>query len=225
MQENETFQTLKNKLNHWKLNPKKMKNSFSLLTFLLLFYGSLQVQAQDTAALIPKATMPCVIDGVLGEEWKDATKFLIKGLTDPETEVFVKYDAEYLYIAFQNLITNENMRYNPEVLINTNINNTEWNENSFWFHSSYSNCWAVGGYYIWEDCSMNPAGWEANTLPFKNENNNIEFKISFSKLKMTPIKGEQLKVAFKLSNALEQKLYWPESATISDPSTWGVLKF
>ena len=202
-----------------------MKNSFPLLTLLLLFYSSFQVQSQEYTVLIPKTSLTPVVDGVLGAEWKDATEILLKGLTDQEAKVFVKYDAEHLYIAFQNLINDQQIRFNPEVLINTIIKDTIWNENSYWFHSSYSNCSSVGDYYNWEDCSTNPLWWKANTFPFKNGNDNIEFKISFSKLKITPIKGKQIKVAFKLSNPLEQQLFWPASATISEPATWGILKF
>jgi len=201
-----------------------MKKCSPFILLLILFFVSLQGVAQNLI-LLPKTTITPLIDGVLGEEWKDATEISLEGLTDQEAKILIKYDDEYFYIAFQNLINNQHIRFNPEVLINTTIKDTIWNENSYWFHSSYSNCSAVGEYYNWEDCSTNPIGWKANTFPFEKGNNNIEFKINFSKLKISPIKGKQIKVAFKLSNPLEQKLYWPESAIISEPSTWGVLKF
>lgn len=201
-----------------------MKKSYLFILLLIIISLPHKGYAQNSI-LLSKTTVVPLIDGVLGEEWKDATEISLKGLTNQEAKVLIKYDDEYLYIAFQNLINNQHIRFNPEVLINTTLKDTIWNENSYWFHSSYSNCSAVGEYYNWEDCSKNPKEWKANTFPFKKGNNNIEFKISFSKLKTLPIKGEQIKVAFKLSNPLEQQLYWPESAIISEPSTWGVLKF
>ena len=96
-----------------------MKNSFFLLTLLLLICGSFQVQGQEATVSIPKTSVVPVIDGVLGAEWNDATEFLLKGLTDTEAKVLVKYDTEYLYIAFQNLINEQQIQFNPEVLINT----------------------------------------------------------------------------------------------------------
>jgi len=202
-----------------------MKNSLPLLTLLLLICGSLQVHAQEATTFISKTSVIPLIDGVLGTEWNDATEISLKGLTAQEAKVLITYDETYLYIAFQNLINKQHIRLNPEVLINTTSKDSIWNDNSYWFHSSYSNCSAVGAYYNWEDCSMSPAGWKANTFPFKKGNNNIEFKISFSKLKIAPIKGNQLKVAFKLSDPLEEQFYWPTTAIISKPATWGILKF
>ena len=72
---------------------------------------------------------------------------------------------------------------------------------------------------------MNPPDWEANKFPFENDNNNIEFKISFKRLQFTPSANPTIRIAFKLSDPLEQHQYWPESAIISNPASWGTLKF
>jgi hypothetical protein len=100
-----------------------------------------------------------------------------------------------------------------------------WNDHCYWFHASYGNCAAIGQYYYWDDCTSYPEGWAANTFPFTDGNNNMEFKISFAKLNISPEKGQQIKIAFKISDPLEQHAYWPESATISNPVTWGSIRF
>ena len=41
----------------------------------------------------------------------------------------------------------------------------------------------------------------------------------------TAKKGQQLKIAFKLSNPLEQHTYWPQHAVIEKTLSWGVMEF
>ena len=180
----------------------------------------------NVVKLIESQNATVIIDGKLVEqEWLDAQEVLIKGITDREVTVLLKYDTDNLYIAFRNLTDSQQINLNAEVLINTSIEAPTWDDHCYWFHSSYGNCSAIGQYYYWEDCTTQPAGWIANTFPFKNDNNNIEFKISFSKLNMTAKKGQQLKIAFKLSDPLEQHTYWPKVANIANPDTWGTITF
>lgn len=199
----------------------------ALYFFIIMFCFFIKNHAQNNfVKLIESQTAPMIIDGELAEqEWLDTQEILIKGITDREVTVLLKYDTDNLYIAFRNLTDSQKINLNAEVLINTNIVEPVWGEHCYWFHSSYGNCSAVGQYYYWENCTTEPTGWIANTFPFKNGNNNMEFKISFSELNMTPKKGQQLKIAFKLSDPLEQQVYWPDYAFISDPLTWGVLEF
>ena len=198
-----------------------------LLYIILLFlcFSSI-IYAQNNTLQLTESKITPIIDGIIQEsEWKDAKEILINVTANQNVTVLVKYDAENIFVAFKNLTDINKIRLNPELLIHTEVANLEWNENCYWFHSSYGNCAAIGQYYYWDDCTTNPMGWEANTFPFKNANNTIEFKISFSKLSLTPTKGQQLKIAFKLSDPLEQHTYWPEEATITNPLTWGTLIF
>ena len=116
------------------------------------------------------------------------------------------------------------IRLNPEILIDTNPSNNQWTDSCFWFHSSHSNCFSAGEYYFWKDCNKNSEGWNANTFPFVNNNNNIEFKISFTKLGLTPTTKKLLKIAFKISNANDQHFYWPTTASIENPASWYEIK-
>jgi uncharacterized protein YuzE len=51
---------------------------------------------------------------------------LIKGITDREVAVLLKYDTDNLYIAFRNLTDSKNINLNAEVLINTNTKASTW---------------------------------------------------------------------------------------------------
>ena len=199
----------------------------ALYFFIIMSCFFIKNHAQNNVVkLIESQTAPVIIDGKLAEqEWLDAQEVLIPGITDREVTVLLKYDTDNIYIAFKNLTDAQNINSNAEVLVHTNIEGDAWNENCYWFHSSYGNCSAIGQYYYWDDCTTNPTGWIANTFPFNSDNNNMEFKISFSKLNITPTKGKQLKMAFKLSNPLEQHTYWPQHAVIENPLSWGTIVF
>ena len=199
-------------------------------TFCVWFILSgfcVQTHAQDDALkLLESPVVEMIINGALDKnEWSDARELTLKNDTDHEVRVLIKYDREHLYVAFTNLTNSDGINHNAEILISTTIKITSWNANCYWFHSSYSNCAAVGLYYFWEDCTSEPVGWAANTFPFSNGNNNMEFRISFSKLNINPAKGRQIRMAFKVSNPLEEQAYWPGNAVISDPATWATVAF
>jgi hypothetical protein len=202
-----------------------MKN-LSIYLFLFIILTVFKSQGQENSITLKKSDLAPVIDGVLtADEWTDAIEVNIIGPANPQVKVLVKYDAENLFVAFLNLTDATNIRRNAEVLIHTAPENATWDQNAYWFHASYSNCAAEGAYYNWEDCTMNPPDWQASTFPFKNDNNNIEFRISFKKLQITPSAKTTLSIAFKLSDPLEEHHYWPAEAEISNPATWGTLQF
>ena len=199
----------------------------ALYFFIVIFCFYIKNHAQDNPLKLNESHgIPVIIDGIMEEEeWLDAREIAIMAITDSSVTILLKYDIDNLYVGFRNLTDLHSINLNAEVMIHTNIEDPRWNDHCYWFHSSYGNCAAIGQYYYWDDCTTQPMGWVANTFPFKNDNNNIEFKISFSKLSMIPKKGQQLKIAFKLSNPLEKHVYWPEQAFIGDPLTWGVIEF
>ena len=199
----------------------------AIYIFIVLCCCFFKVQAQTNPFVITESPKVAVTtDGVLEEqEWLEAKTLTIKGISNGEVTLLLRYDADNLYVAFTDLVTSDQVRLNPEVLIQTDHAEANWNAQSYWFHASYSNCSATGQYYDWEDCSTQPLGWTANTYPFLDDNNTIEFKISFSKLNINPEKGRQINIAFKISDPMEQHAYWPEAATIAKPDTWGTIRF
>ena len=198
-----------------------------LYCFVLLSCFYIKTQAQSQSLVLTESPVTLVsTDGVLEkEEWLGAKTLTLKGVSGHEVSVLVKYDADNLYVAFKNLKDAQNINFNAEVLIHTQMDDLHWNDHCYWFHASYGNCAATGQYYDWEGCTSYPDGWAANTFPFTDGNSTMEFKISFSKLNMVPLKGQRLKMAFKISDPLEQHAYWPEVANIANPDTWGTLTF
>ena len=203
-----------------------MKANYRCILILVFLVNSTIYGQQDSLG-VPSTSAQPTIDGVLAEgEWKDAKEIQIQRTDNWQIHILAMYDEEYLYIAFSNLRNSDRTDLNVEVLLQNRNGSREWDANTYWFHSSYSNCSAQGNYYIWENCSMEPIGWKASTFPFKNGNNNIEFKIKRSHLQIESFTTEtSLKAAFKLSSANELHTYWPKEATIEDPKTWGLLRF
>ncbi len=203
-----------------------MKILFNTLLFLVFLYTGI-IYSQHNQLQLNKTSETHNIDGIINEkEWSDAKKIQLERTQEWKIDVLVSYDDLYIYVAFANLEGTDQTRLNAEILVQTKIDENGWDENTFWFHSSYGNCYSQGEYYNWEHCSNNPSGWNANTYPFKNGNDNIEFKISFAALQMeAPLSGAKLRVAFKMSGADEIHTYWPKNASIESPSSWGLLYF
>lgn len=195
--------------------------------FLVIFLGlHSHGYSQKTIISKQKSSTTSIIDGKLGvDEWQGAHSVSIQRSSNWKITIYTQYNDEYLFIAFKNLISPEGLRVIPEILITTYLTtNNYWNQNNYWFHASYSNCSSNGVYYLWDDCATNHSDWQANIFPYQNENNNVEFKISWSKLQIRPKADLKLGIAFKLSDALDKLSYWPESATISNPTTWGEMR-
>lgn len=175
---------------------------------------------------LSKGSESIVIDGVISnDEWLNSHMVAVKRDNDWEIPIRIKYDQEYLYVAFENFTFKNKGKLNAEILIQTNAENNQWTDNTYWFHSSYSNCYSNGEYYNWENCSTNHLDWKANVYPFENENDNIEFKISLKKLGLETAGNNQIKIAFKLSDVSELHSYWPPKAEIKSPQTWAKLIF
>jgi hypothetical protein len=181
---------------------------------------------QDSLYIDLIASEP-TIDGVIEkDEWQNSKKVQLVIDSKKTIDVLVAYDHNYLYVSFSNIEQEHAGRLNAEILLKTSSKNSSWDEQTFWFHSSYSNCHAIGEYYVWEHCSNDPLGWKANTYPFTDGNDNMEFRISFETLKIDPsLKNLKINIAFKVSGADEVHSYWPNAALIEDPETWGTLLF
>ena len=194
---------------------------------MFCFLCTFPIWSQQNELRLEKETPAPVVDGeVSAQEWDKAAKVEINRSEDWKVIAQVQYNKDYLSVAVSNLEYEGKGRVNAEVLIHTSDPGSEWTQNTFWFHSSYSNCFSKGSYFEWENCDAKSKLWEANTFPFKDQNDNIEFVISFEQLEMdAPSKGDTLYIAIKLSDAKEMQSYWPEKANIKDPSTWGKILF
>ena len=201
-----------------------MKN-IQRIIFTLFILNSFISIAQVPVEII-RTENPPVIDGVIEQDiWNNATDLEINNTAKNDFKVLVTYDRSHLYVAFLNLTNSEGIRHHAEVLINTQSDVQTWNEQCYWFHSSHSNCSSEGGYYVWSNCQSTPYGWRANSFPLKQDQNAIEFKISWAKLKMNPNNLESLRFAVKISDSGNHDFYWPAEATIENPESWGLVSF
>ena len=96
-------------------------------------------------------------------------------------------------------------------------------------HVSNNLCEGNGAPNVYESkgksrCGRRKSGWDANTPP-DLVTEIIEVKISFSKLGVAYSPGMKIGLAFDVTDATgkaEQKTYyWPASAGIDSPKTWG----
>lgn len=198
-----------------------MKTYGSLFLLLLLFITP-SVLSQNIELVQSSGSIN--INGILGnDEWLGSKKVTLVRSDEWKINIRIKYDQDYLYVAFENLAFESKGKLNAEILIQTNAEDDKWNDNTYWFHSSYSNCYSKEEYYNWENCSTNHQDWKANVYPFKNGNDHIEFQISLKKLGLEIAGNNQIKIAFKLSDVSELHSYWPQKAEIQSPQTWGKL--
>lgn len=200
------------------------KFSILLLTsFLLLGVPGI---AQKSETVLKSTASPPVIDGNLNEStWDAGLELEFRNSANTTFKATMTYDSEYLYIACQNLKDVDGIRHHAEVLINTDTPTSSWNDSCHWYHSSYTSCTATGTYYNWENCIQQHLDWKVNNFPFTEGNNHMEFKISFTRLGIKPQKGTKFQLAVKISDSGTIHHYWPENASIEDPSTWGVVSF
>ncbi len=178
---------------------------------------------------IPKGSAPS-IDGVLSlGEWSDAAQVSI--LVEPtwEVKVLLKHDAENLYLAFQG-VEHGGRRLYPEVMIDPELRRGErWSAGQLWLHVSQNLCEGSGEFNVYErngafQCAHMKSGWEANNPP--DGADAIEVRVSFKKMGLaTPnerIIGLALDVTDATGDATQLFRYWPESAEIAQPTTWGL---
>jgi len=168
------------------------------------------------------------IDGVISEnEWINTDTVKIQRSKEWQIDVLTKYDSEYLYILFIDLVQDTSQLI-AEVFIEACDNNGEkWDTNTLWFHASYSDCFESGKYFEWSNCSKTKIDWGANNLPYQNDNDNIEFRIELAKLRTYSIytKDNCMRIAFDVGDKFDNISLWPESATIARPTTWGYANF
>jgi hypothetical protein len=184
------------------------------------------VTINPDALIVLKPGKPIKVDGIISpNEWTDADSLFIKIDTNWVSTVYFKYDSSHVLFAFINLETVSGKPHAANLFIDkSNNKSAKWDSDDLWLHASYSDCEAIGNYYVWSSCTKtDKPDWIANNLPFKNGNDNIEMQINFSKfdLKTFPdTLGFGISIGYN-----EEKNYWPRIADSDKPSTWGYLVF
>ncbi len=178
---------------------------------------------------IPRGPAPN-IDGVLSSsEWSDAASVTIQVEPTWEVKVFLKHDAENLYLAFQG-VEHGGRRLFPEVMIDPELRrDKQWSAEQLWLHVSQNLCEGSGEYNVYErngafQCAHTKSGWEANNPPGSADA--IEVRVSFKKMGLPAPNERMIGLALDVTDAKGDAKqlfrYWPESAEIARPITWGL---
>jgi hypothetical protein len=161
------------------------------------------------------------IDGIFdNDEWDDAAQSNIYVQTDWTVTVFYKHSDTSLYFAFTDIKGVFGERY-PDVMLDiSNDKTTKWNLNDWWLHASYNDCEANGTYNVWSSCQPTHTGWCANNFPLSAPGI-IEMEISYKKIGLAPQSGDTIGLALEVSDTYTDYHYFPATASIHSPSTWG----
>jgi len=164
------------------------------------------------------------IDGRLSESaWKNTNTCQIKIKDGWLITVNYMQDEKSLYFAFSNLKLNDSTEIYPEVLLDTRNNKTlAWDNNDWWIHTSYSNCENKGKFNDYSTCKIgHKDGWDGNNFPL-SIGQAVEIKIDKTLLNVSH--GNLLGIAFDVTDTNEEWYFFPDDATLENPSTWMTLK-
>jgi hypothetical protein len=181
---------------------------------------------------VPRGSASQINELFRSDEWSGAAHVSIDVEAGWEVTVFLKHDAENLFLAFRG-VEHGGKRLFPEMLIDPEARRgTEWSPGQMWLHVSNNLCEGNGEYNVYEhhgvfQCAHTKSGWEANNPP---ENRDvIQVRISFAKMGIGEPIGRAVGLALDVTDATGTARqifrYWPETAQIARPSTWGTAIF
>jgi hypothetical protein len=188
------------------------------ILYLILGLSLAACKAQGNLK-IPSSN-PIKVDGILDHnEWQNAIKNTIVINEGWKIPIYYQQDKNHLYFAFSNLKPNDSTELYPEVLIDSQYDRTlKWDENDWWFHTSYSNCEGKGKYNNYSTCKKGEKeGWVGNNFPISN-GGVVEIKISKKLINVT--KGATIGLAFNVTDTQKNWYFYPKNAVMETPKTW-----
>lgn len=201
-----------------------------LLPYLLSFLILPVPQAGAAKPLEIRKGTAVTVDGKLAPgEWDDAGRMELTVTDTWKITVRYKHDGANLLFAFEPVQQTPGnsapMRY-PEVLIDTgNKKTAAWEPGQWWFHTSFNDVEANGEYNLYRRdgkplFSKLRDGWDGSNWPLP-EPYVVEMTISFAKVGVKTDGNRRIGFAFHLTDTQTQSSYWPVSAKIGSPATWG----
>ena len=195
-------------------------------------FGTHGAQVDYGILTVPRGSAPQISGVFRSEEWSSAAHVSINVEAGWGVTVFLKHDAENLYLAFRGVEHGGKRRF-PEILLDPEARRgSEWSPGQMWLHVSNNLCEGNGEFNVYEhhgvfQCAHTKSGWEANNPP---ENRDvIQVRISFAKMGISEPNGRAVGLALDVTDATgtPQQIfrYWPETAQIARPSTWGAAIF
>lgn len=221
---------------------QKLLNVCCLVVVVLLMAACGKATTASTGTPIPSTNTPVPTDGAISDntiiikkgnsilvdgkiaegEWNDADSVQITIDSEHVVTVYFKHDGIDLYFAFTNLMGSGSTQRAAEIEFDLDNNkSSDWDSFDWWFHASNSDCDAKGQYFVWDNCQSTRSGWKANNLPLNQENDTIEFAISLAKFEIDLLNEDTIGIAFNVGDAYDNIAYWPSTAVIESPSTWG----
>jgi hypothetical protein len=167
-----------------------------------------------------------IIDGSFNNgEWNDAASVDLKLSDNNIVRIYYKHDGVNLLIAFcKNLkISGYQFRF-PEVLLDIkNTKTKNWDEDDHWFHVSATDCNSKGHPKDYTNCLAVQPDWQGEkNFMDPNFNDTIEISIPFTKIGLNPKQNKLFGIAFDVTDTQWIWEYYPQPATMNDPSTWAV---
>ena len=205
---------------------------FSLSCVFVLSIGAFANPAQSNSGEIHIPTgVAIAVDGVKSAgEWDNAAMMQFAVAPGWNVRVFAKHDAQYIYFDFEG-VTHPGVRLFPEILVDPrNTKSVAWQKGQWWLHASNNLCEGNGAPSVYESkgkslCTHSKPGWDANNPP-EAGTEIVEVKISFAKLGVAYSPGMKIGLVFDMTDATgkadQKRYYWPTSAKIDSPKTWGV---
>ncbi len=164
------------------------------------------------------------IDGRLTEAaWQKANSTQITVREDWTIDISYFQDDQNLYFAFSNLKLNDSTEIYPEVLIDTkNDKSLTWDENDWWFHTSYSNCENQAKFNDYSTCEIGQKeGWIGNNFPLEI-GQSVEIKIEKKLLDLS--EGDLIGIAFDVTDTQKEWFFSRPEAKLEEPATWMTIK-
>lgn len=167
------------------------------------------------------------VDGQLGQmEWADAdTLYIESGAND--VKVLYKHDSTQLMVAYYGPLESANISF-PEIMIDSeNDKSDSWAMDDWWFHVSATDCENQGAPEDYSNCEGTRPNWTArpNMQPGGTATDTIEIAIPFSTLGSELQTGDTIGLSFQLANLRTGRKFWPQTASLNNPSTWATAIF
>ena len=166
------------------------------------------------------------IDGVIADkEWADGAKRTIPLADQKSIDVWLKLGQNNLYVSFVGLNQGESQLF-PELLLDgLNDKNNQMDDNDWWFQAAPITCWGSGQDAIWQQCGT-PKGWRVS--PWTTDANVVEMAIPYETIGLLPGDTQPVGIAFALlsvtADGQEQRVFWPNTAKLNAPQTWGTAQ-
>lgn len=177
---------------------------------------------------IPYGTTPTIDGSITTGEWdeSDTVSISIMG-GSREVLVLYKHDSLNLYLAYLGNLASSNIRF-PEAMLDINHDQSvDWMSDDWWFHVSATDCESVGQPSNYDSCQLIRHNWTGvpNFVPAAPNVDTVEIQIPFNTINLDITIVDTIGIALDVSNTFSVWEYWPGTADVSSPATWGKAVF